>query len=476
MFLNSKKGSQQQTQSTQHRQQVAQHHQTQISHQMQAAGTAVHIKTEPGLSNHQSSNFQVQSQRNFQVQSNVRSNQSQGHQLGSNHQSGVNQGQQPRQYFNVQRSPKIDEAKIQEIKKELQSPPQMTSHAPQPSSHPVHQPVHNQGQMRTTNARPSFVHQTRPSIIRRTDSPTLHQPKPIPIKQEYTPAPKGPGPSSGGPAFGSSQLRVAPGAGPLPGLKTEPVPRIGTLREEQQRRLQMQQQNQQNHHRPVYYQSYRPGGQPQGLQVVQPRNTPIPRNDSFADHRLTIGSANRKPWDLDLQPRRQNGIEVVSRPRQDGIEVIGRPRGQLMQQGQVLPSNAQLRPGFQIYNGQLIEVRPTNNFQMAQSGNSQSVQYQSHGHQNAIRHGHSHHQSHHQMVPKQENIHKQPANQRSSNQSFKRPGYDASSFEVLKRDALKDIKKEMTEKLLLKKQKPPKATKLIWDPISKFFKNDPLFI
>ena len=27
-----------------------------------------------------------------------------------------------------------------------------------------------------------------------------------------------------------------------------------------------------------------------------------------------------------------------------------------------------------------------------------------------------------------------------------------------------------------KKQKPPKATKLIWDPISKFFKNDPLFI
>ena len=444
---------------------------------MQAAGTAVHIKTEPGLSNHQSSNFQVQSQRNFQVQSNVRSNQSQGHQLGSNHgQSGVNQGQQPRQYFNVQRSPKIDEAKIQEIKKELQSPPQMTSHAPQPSSHPVHQPVHNQGQMRTTNARPSFVHQTRPSIIRRTDSPTLHQSKPIPIKQEYTPAPKGPGPSSGGPAFGSSQLRVAPGAGPLPGLKTEPVPRIGTLREEQQRRLQMQQQNQQNHHRPVYYQSYRPGGQPQGLQVVQPRNTPIPRNDSFADHRLTIGSANRKPWDLDLQPRRQNGIEVVSRPRQDGIEVIGRPRGQLMQQGQVLPSNAQLRPGFQIYNGQLIEVRPTNNFQMAQSGNSRSIQYQNHGHQNAIRHGHSHHQNHHQMVPKQENIHKQPTNQRSSNQNFKRPGYDASSFEVLKRDALKDIKKEMTEKLLLKKQKPPKATKLIWDPISKFFKNDSLFI
>ena len=468
--MNSKKASQQQNQNSQYRQQVVQH---QNSHQ-QAAGThqAVHIKTEPGLSNHQSSNFQVQSQRNLQVQSNVRSNQSQGHQLGSNQVSqGVNQGQQPRQYFNVQRSPKIDEAKIQEIKKELQSPPQMvTSHAPQPSSaQPVHHPV--QGQMRT-NDRPSFVHQTRPSIIRRTDSPTLHQ-KPIPIKQEYTPAPKGPGPSSSGPAFGSSQLRVAPGAGPLPGLKTEPVPRIGTLREEQQRRLQMQQQNQQNHHRPVYYQSYRPGGQQQGLQVVQPRNTPIPRNDSFADHRLTIGSANRKPWDLDLQPRRQNGIEVVSRPRQDGIEVIGRPRGQLMQQGQVLPSNAQLRPGFQIYNGQLIEVRPTNNtFQMAQSGNSRPVQYQNtHGHQSAIRHGHSHHQNHHQMVPKQENIHKQPTNQRqqSTSQSFKRPGYDASSFEVLKRDALKDIKKEMTEKLLLKKQKPPKATKLIWDPISKFF-------
>ena len=64
--------------------------------------------------------------------------------------------------------------------------------------------------------------------------------------------------------------------------------------------------------------------------------------------------------------------------------------------------------------------------------------------------------------------------QQSSNQNFKRPGYDASTFEVLKRDALKDIKKEMTEKLLLKKQKPPKATKLIWDPISKFFTNDPL--
>ena len=422
------------------------------------------------MSNQQSANFQVQNQRNFQVQnqghiqhqSNARTNQS--HISGSNQ---VNQGQ-PRQYFNVQRSPKIDEAKIQEIKKELQSPPQMTKQTPQPSVQHHHQ-VQQQVQPMRTNARPSFVHQTRPSIIRRTDSPTLHQPKPMSIKQEFTPAPKAHG--SGGPAFGSSQLRVAPGAGPLPGLKTEPVPRIGTLREEQQRRLQMQ-QNQQNHHRPVYYQNFRPGqGPQQGLQVVQPRNTPIPRNDSFADHRLTIGSANRKPWDLDLQPRRQSGIEVVSRPRQDGIEVIGRPRGQLMQQGQVLPSNAQLRPGFQIYNGQLIEVRPTNNFQMAQSSNSRPVQYQNHGHQ--IRHGHiSHHhgQNNYQVVqPKQENIHKQ-STKSSTNQNFKRPGYDASSFEVLKRDALKDIKKEMTEKLLLKKQKPPKATKLIWDPISKFFR------
>ena len=409
--------------------------------------------------------------------------------------------------YNVQRSPKIDEAKIQEIKKELQSPPKNVTqtnqfrspinHATQSQNTFMNNPVQNgtgsiqftghgyngpssqiqpknQVEHRVPNSQQisSQSQQPRPSIIRRTDSPSLiggnirenNQYRPTAatpiVKQEPGIVRQQPRQNMNqGPAFGDSQYRIAPGAGPLPGLKQERtddrIPRLGTFREEQhklqqQQRLREQQQQISNHQR--FYQQA--GGFNNGHRLVRPSITPIPRSHNMVNYQqqhqpqsqFNQVSPSRKPWDLDLQPRRQSGIEIASRgsgSRQEGIEFIGHVnRQQQFVQQNSMVTNPGLAPGFQIYNGQLIEVRQASNYQIMTQNNSKTQRPQ---------------QSQFVLDSKEHQNHRQP------NQASKRPGWDISAFDLKKNDILKEARKEFTEKLI--KKKPLKATKLIWDPI-----------
>ena len=472
----------------------------------------------------QNSNQQIQQQRNGHFHQNAQMQQQQQHlQRQANHQPQRHMQQQqfqPNQKFvNVQRSPKIDESKIAEIKKELKSPPnrmqqqaatkpvqmqqnhQTMQHRPQ-QHHPLQQHSHQQQQQQ--QQQPQVVN--RPSIIRRTDSAISQKPPPPhqPAQQMPKKVPqKKPKLNTAGPAFGNSQLRVAPGAGPLPGLsqiKQEPgtsgsVPKIGTLREEQRmRQIQFEQQKQQNF---IQQQSSmantRIVNRQQQRQFVGPRTTPVvPQQrpgqvfNAVQEHRVmpvsnSSTSPGRKPWDLNLQaPRRQSGIEVVSRkpPQQNGQAQLQHQQNMRHQQQQfgiqpqmqraptVLAPDAPLRPGFQIYNGQLIEVRPTNTFNIS----------------------HMQHQQQQQRFQQQQQRHIVHQQQNRSNdvkmfQHQKRPGWDSASFSVappppstpsqssssnqlsqLEKEALINEKKNQATEKLIKKSKM-KATKLIWDPI-----------
>ena len=138
------------------------------------------------------------------------------------------------------------------------------------------------------------------------------------------------GPVKAGPVFGTSQFRVAPGAGPLPGLShlKEELPKLGTMKQERERNFQ------QGHQR-IFYQN--PQQNPrQQMYIVSPTMTAPPRSQPQFHrtgpqyHAINVPPQSnqsisaRKPWDLDLQPpKRQSGIEIVGRPRdrQPGIQV-----------------------------------------------------------------------------------------------------------------------------------------------------------
>ena len=64
------------------------------------------------------------------------------------------------------------------------------------------------------------------------------------------------GPVKSGPVFGTSQFRVAPGAGPLPGLAhlKEELPKLGTMKQERERQFQQQTHVPQSHQR-IFYQN-----------------------------------------------------------------------------------------------------------------------------------------------------------------------------------------------------------------------------
>ena len=213
------------------------------------------------------------------------------------------------------------------------------------------------------------------------------------------------------------------------------------------------------------------------MQFVHQRTTPVvstynstlsqqrPQQAYAQDHRLTMphsGSPGRKPWDLNLQaPRRQSGIEVVSRKpanQQDNrANQFQTSRHQQQQFGiqplhgqRVLAADAPLRPGFQIYNGQLIEVRATNSFNM-------SLQHQQ---------------------PRPQEIYRQNGQRQNDVKMFqnqKRPGWDSNAFSVspssgqlsqAEKEAIINERKQQATEKLIKKNKM-KATKLIWDPIGK---------
>merc|ERR1712106_417863 len=245
-----------------------------------------------------------------------------------------------------------------------------------------------------------------------------------------------------------------------------------------------------------------PQQQQQQRQFVGPRTTPVVHqqrpqqiyNNQQQDHRAMPGShttlsPGRKPWDLNLQaPRRQSGIEVVSRKPQHGGQNQLQQQQNLrhqqqqfgiqpqIQRGQtVLSHEAPLRPGFQIYNGQLIEVRATNTFNM------QHMQQQQHQHQHQHQHQLQH--QHQQRFQNQRHIihQSQPQRQTDSKLFQKRPGWDSASFSVapppqsssqlsvnqlsqVEKEALINEKKNQATEKLIKKSKM-KATKLIWDPI-----------
>ena len=120
------------------------------------------------------------------------------------------------------------------------------------------------------------------------------------------------------------------------------------------------------------------------------------------------------------------------------------------------PNGQPLRPGFQIYNGRLIEVRPASTFQILPN-------QANHNHHQRM--SQSSNQATYGQKTQQQSIASNSVGASNTNHQpiAKRPGWDVSAFDRKKNDIIKEVKKEFQEKLI--KKKPLKATKLIWDPI-----------
>ncbi|CBY10805.1 unnamed protein product [Oikopleura dioica] len=170
----------------------------------------------------------------------------------------------PQRYFNVGRSPKIDEYRLQQIKNDLKSP--------------ITAPTNI-----TVKTEPPSSFQSPPTMSN------------IYIKNE----PKHQ--SQQNAAFGNQQFRVAPGAGPLPGLSVQHQ-RPSVLQHQHVQPMRVQQH---------VFRAYNPQN---GTFTIQPQMTLAPRPTQRPAKFLLNQTRQHRRKKLDLQPpRRQSGIEVVGR-------------------------------------------------------------------------------------------------------------------------------------------------------------------
>ncbi|CAG5105488.1 Oidioi.mRNA.OKI2018_I69.chr1.g2170.t3.cds [Oikopleura dioica] len=259
----------------------------------------------------------------------------------------------PQRYFNVGRSPKIDEYRLQQIKNDLKSPinapknivvkaepPPTYQERPQQQA-PRHQTnVYVKGEPRDESYHKKVIKEAI-----KTQSELNKRQSKSPVRSQQ------PGPQAA--VFGNQQYRIAPGAGPLPGLSTQQH-RPNILQQPRGQPMRAQQQH--------VFSAYNPEN---GTFTIQPQMTLAPRPAQIVPANQSqrvppqsdSSTSARKPWDLDLQPpRRQSGIEVVG--RSPVRQQQSRPQQfQRYQVGTILPNNQGLKPGLNLINGQLIEVR-----------------------------------------------------------------------------------------------------------------------